>query len=75
MKSKLQTKDLRGNDVAELERTLKKLREDLFQNQLKHKTNQVENTMILRNTRRNIARICTVIKEKARSSQAAGKEN
>ena len=75
MKSILQTKDLRGNDVAELTRTLNKLREDLFQNQLKHKTNQIENTMLLRNARKNIARICTILNEKARSSQAAGKEN
>jgi len=75
MKSILKTKDLRGNDVAELERTLSKLREDLFQNQLKHKTNQIENTMLLRNARRNIARIRTILNEKARSSQAAGKEN
>jgi large subunit ribosomal protein L29 len=74
MKSKLQTKDLRGNDVGELERTLKKIQEDLFQNQLKHKTNQIENTMLLRNARRNIARVRTILNEKARSSQAAGKE-
>lgn len=74
MKSKLQVKDLRGNEKTELENTLKKLREDLFQNQLKHKTNQIENTMLLRNARRNIARICTVLGEKAKGMQPAGKE-
>ena len=69
MKSKIQAKDLRGNDTAELERTLAKLREDLFQHRLKHNTNQIENTMAIRNNRRDIARICTVLAEK--SKQAA----
>lgn len=69
MKSKIQAKDLRGNDTTELERTLAKLREDLFQQRLKHNTNQIENTMAIRNNRRDIARICTVLAEK--SKQAA----
>jgi large subunit ribosomal protein L29 len=69
MKSKIQAKDLRGNEIAELERTLAKLREDLFQQRLKHNTNQIENTMAIRNNRRDIARICTVLAEK--SKQAA----
>jgi large subunit ribosomal protein L29 len=71
MKSKVQAKDLRGNEVAELERTLKKLREDLFQTRLKHNTNQVENTMTIRNTRRDIARVCTVLAEKSRQAAPA----
>jgi large subunit ribosomal protein L29 len=71
MKSKVQAKDLRGNEVAELERTLKQLRADLFQTRLKHNTNQVENTMSIRNTRRDIARVCTVLAEKSRHATAA----
>jgi|AP12_2_1047962.scaffolds.fasta_scaffold16972_3 large subunit ribosomal protein L29 len=69
MKSKVQAKDIRGNETAELERTLSKLREDLFQNRLKHNTNQIENTMVIRNTRRDIARVSTVLAE--RSGRAA----
>ena len=68
MKSKIQAKDLRGNDTAELERTLAKLREDLFQQRLKHNTNQIENTMAIRNNRRDIARICTVLAEKSKQA-------
>jgi large subunit ribosomal protein L29 len=68
MKSKVQAKDLRGNETAELERTLGKLREDLFQQRLKHNTNQIENTMSIRNTRRDIARVCTVLAEKSRKA-------
>ena len=71
MKSKVQAKDLRGNDTAELERTLAKLREDLFQQRLKHNTNQIENTMVIRSTRRDIARVSTVLAEKSRSAAVA----
>jgi large subunit ribosomal protein L29 len=71
MKSKAQAKDLRGNETAELERTLAKLREDLFQARLKHNTNQIENTMSIRNARRDIARVSTVLAEKSRQAAAA----
>lgn len=75
MKSKVQAKDLRGNETAELERTLAKLREDLFQARLKHNTNQIENTMSIRNSRRDIARVSTVLAEKSRqAATAAAKE-
>jgi large subunit ribosomal protein L29 len=68
MKSKVQAKDLRGNETAELERTLLKLQEDLFQHRLKHNTNQIENTMVIRTTRRDIARVHTVLAEKSRQA-------
>jgi len=71
MKSKVQAKDLRGNETAELERTLAKLREDLFQQRLKHNTNQIENTMAIRTTRRDIARVSTVLAEKSRQAAVA----
>ncbi len=74
MKSKVQAKDLRGNETAELERTLAKLREDLFQSRLKHNTNQIENTMTIRNARRDIARVCTVLAEKSHKAATAAKE-
>ena len=59
----VQAKDLRGNEPAELERTLAKLQGDLFQHRLKRSTNQLENTMLIRNTRRDIAKIHTVLTE------------
>ncbi len=64
MKSKVQAKDLRGNAPEELAQTLRKLEEDLFQHRLKKNTNQLENTMLLRNTRRDIARVKTVLRER-----------
>jgi large subunit ribosomal protein L29 len=64
----VRAKDLRGNDPEELRRTVRKLEEDLFKHRLKQNTNQLENTMLIRNTRRDIARVNTVLAERSRSS-------
>jgi large subunit ribosomal protein L29 len=64
-------KDLRGNDPEELRRTVRKLEEDLFKHRLKQNTNQLENTMLIRNTRRDIARVNTVLAERSRAGGAA----
>ena len=71
MKSTIRAKDLRGNDPAELVRTLRKLEEDLLQYRLKKNTNQLENTMLVRHTRRDIARVNTVLAERLNKSTAA----
>ena len=70
--------DLRGNDPEELRRTVRKLEEDLFKHRLKKNTNQLENTMLIRSTRRDIARVNTVLAERVRgvppqTAPAAGK--
>jgi large subunit ribosomal protein L29 len=71
----LQAKDLRGNDPAELRSTMRKLEEDLFKNRLKKTTNQLENTALLRNARRDIARVQTVLNERLKAEKAgAAKE-
>jgi large subunit ribosomal protein L29 len=74
----LQAKDLRGNDPAELRSTLRKLEEDLFKNRLKKNTNQLENTALIRNARRDIARVNTVLTERLKAQKetdaAAAKE-
>ncbi len=67
----LEAKDLRGNDPEELKRTLRKLEEDLFKNKLKKNTSQLENTMLIRHARRDIARVQTVLAERLRAG--AGK--
>ena len=69
----LQAKNLRGNDREELQRTLNKLRGDLFQHRLKRSTNQLENTMLIRTARREIARVLTVLGADARGVQPAAK--
>ena len=70
----LQAKDLRGNDPAELRSTLKKLEEDLFKHRLKRNTNQLENTALICNTRRDMARVHTVLTERLKAEKAAAKE-
>jgi large subunit ribosomal protein L29 len=67
----LQAKDLRGNEPAELQRTLRKLEEDLFKHRMKKTTNQLENVMLIRNTRREIARVKTVLADRLRQPSAA----
>jgi large subunit ribosomal protein L29 len=71
MSKALRAKDLRGNDPDELRRTAKKLAEDMFQNKLKKNTNQLENTMLIRTARRDIARVNTVLSERLRQTAAA----
>ena len=67
----LEAKDLRGNDPDELRRTARKLEEDLFKHKLKKTTNQLENTMVIRSTRRDIARVNTVLAERLRGMPVA----
>jgi large subunit ribosomal protein L29 len=62
----LEAKDLRGNEPEELRRTLRQLEEDLFKHKLKKNTSQLENTMQIRSTRRDIARVQTVLAERLR---------
>ena len=66
----IEAKDLRGNDPDELRRTVRKLEEDLFKQKLKKNTSQLENTMLIRSTRRDIARVNTVLAEKLRGGTA-----
>ena len=54
---------------------MRKLEEDLFKHRLKKNTNQLENTMLIRNTRRDIARVNTVLAERcaAAGRRASGR--
>jgi len=66
----LKAKDLLGNDVEELKSTIRKLEEDLFKHKMKKVVNQLENTMLVRNVRRDIARVKTVLSQKQRQAAA-----
>ena len=79
MSKGLRAKDLQGNDPQELRSTVRKLEEDLFKHRMKKTTNQLENTMLIRNTRRDIARVNTVLAQRLRETsqskgQSKGKE-
>jgi large subunit ribosomal protein L29 len=67
----VEAKDLRGNEPDELRSTVRKLEEDLFKHRLKKTTSQLENTMVIRHTRRDIARVKTVLAERLRGAAVA----
>ncbi len=56
--------EARGLDVAELERRLADTRRELFNLRFQHATGQLENTGQLKEVRRNIARLLTVLIQK-----------
>ena len=64
MKSKKYTEDLRTKSAAELSAAKKELFNLRFQNA----TNQLDNTARIREVRRNIARISTVMAQNAKAA-------
>lgn len=69
-KFKIRPKELRGMDVEALEKQLQELRIKLVGLRYKAKVGLLENTGELRETRRNIARILTVLREKKAAKQS-----
>ncbi len=56
---------IRESSNDELKDRIKRLEEELFQHRLKRYTNQLENTNVIRNTRREIARAKSVLSARA----------
>jgi large subunit ribosomal protein L29 len=65
---------IREMTEAELNLELNKMKNELFNLRFQHVTGQLENPIKMRDVKRNIARVKTVIREKemARESAAAG---
>lgn len=61
--------ELRGQGEAELEKQLKDLRDEQFNLRFQHATGQLENTARIRQVRRSIARIKTVMNEKREAAE------
>ena len=57
-------KDLRANNPQDLVAKLGELKAELFNLRFQHVTGQLENPVKLRETKRDIARVKTVIREK-----------
>ena len=55
---------IREMSEAELNAELLKMKKDLFNLRFQHVTGQLENPILLRETRRDIARVKTIIREK-----------
>jgi len=60
--------DLRDKSVEELEKELLKLREEQFKNNMKMSTGQLGQSHLIRQARRDVARIKTVLNEKSKAN-------
>ncbi len=67
MKTKEYVNELKNASVADLNAQLVEAKKELFNLRFQNATNQLENTARIKEVRRNIARIQTVITEKARA--------
>jgi large subunit ribosomal protein L29 len=61
----MEAKELREMSSADLGRKLSELREEIGHLKLKRATSRLENPMKLRQTKRDLARVETILKEKA----------
>lgn len=66
----MQANELRGLSLDDLELKRKEFREEIFHLALRRATGQLENPMRVRQSRRDLARVETVIRER----QASGKQ-
>ena len=69
MKTSKYIEELRTKSVAELQTQLVEAKKELFNLRFQNATNQLENTSRIREVRKNIARIQTLITEKAKVAQ------
>ena len=67
MKSHKFVEELKNKSVEELNQELVTAKKELFNLRFQNATNQLDNTARIKEVRKNIARIQTVITEKARS--------
>ncbi|MCL2050290.1 MAG: 50S ribosomal protein L29 [Lachnospiraceae bacterium] len=67
MKNKKYLDDLRNKTDEELKKALVDTKKELFNLRFQNATNQLDNTARIKDVRRNIARIQTVITQKART--------
>ena len=66
MKSKKYVEDLRAKSAAELKDELTAAKKELFNLRFQNATNQLDNTSRIREVRKNIARISTLIAQEAK---------
>ena len=69
MKTSKYLEELNGQSVAELNAQLVEAKKELFNLRVQNATNQLDNTSRIKEVRKNIARIQTVITQKAKVAQ------
>lgn len=67
--------DLREKSVEDLAELQKTLVSDVFQNRLKNFTNRLDDTSAIRKSRRDLARVVTILRERARGVAAKAVAN
>ncbi len=65
----MEAKELRGMTAADLHEKLATLREEIGYLALKRATSRLENPMKLKETKRELARVATILREKALQSR------
>lgn len=65
---------IRESSDDEIKERIKRLEEELFQHRLKRYTNQLENTNLIRSTRREIAMAKTVLSARRRPLEQGGEK-
>ena len=71
MKIKNYVEDLRTKSAAELQEELVAAKKELFNLRFQNATNQLDNTSRIKEVRKNIARIQTLIAQKAKDSDCS----
>ena len=69
MKIKDYVEELRGTSAADLQEELVAAKKELFNLRFQNATNQLDNTSRIKEVRKNIARIQTLIVEKANAAE------
>ena len=69
MKSNKYVEELKAKSAAELQEELVAAKKELFNLRFQNATNQLDNTSRIKEVRKNIARIQTVITEKAKVAE------
>ncbi len=64
-------RELRGYSYEELLQKLKEAKEELFNLRFQEATGQLDNTARIKETKKDIARICTVMREYEMSEEAS----
>ena len=75
MKTKAVLSSIRESTNDELKGRIKRLEEELFQHRLKRYTNQLENTNLIKSTRREIARAKSVLSARAVGVEAQAQKS
>jgi len=66
----MKARDLKELSLEELQQRSRELKEELFNLKFQHGTNQLENPMRLKQTKRDIARVLTVIRQRELAKKA-----